>query len=40
MGAGTQEVTGTNAALLLWLARGDGIAVSSKEDLPVVPAWG
>jgi maleylpyruvate isomerase len=40
MGAGTQEVTGTNAALLLWLARGDGIAVSSKEDLPVLPAWG
>src|SRR5450631_532910 len=40
MGAGTQEVTGTNAALLLWLARGDSTGVSSKDALPVLPAWG
>jgi len=40
IGAGTQEVTGTNAALLLWLARSDGIAVSSKDALPVLPDWG
>jgi maleylpyruvate isomerase len=37
---GAQEVTGTNAAILLWLARGDGGGVSGKEDLPVLPAWG
>ena len=40
VGAGTQEVTGTNAALLLWLARGDSAGVSSKDALPVLPAWG
>jgi maleylpyruvate isomerase len=39
-GGGTQEVTGTNAALLLWLARGDNHGVFSKEFLPVLPAWG
>jgi len=40
MGAGTQEVTGTSAALLLWLARGDGAGVSSEDALPELPAWG
>jgi len=40
LGEGTQEVTGTNAALLLWLARGDGSGVSSEGALPVLPAWG
>ena len=40
IGAGTQEVNGTNAALLLWLARGDGARVSSKDALPVLPSWG
>jgi maleylpyruvate isomerase len=39
-GEGTQEVTGTSAGLLLWLARGDGAAVSSPEPLPGLPAWG
>ena len=40
IGAGTQEVTGTDAALLLWLARGDGAGVSSQDALPALPAWG
>jgi maleylpyruvate isomerase len=40
VGEGTQEVTGTNATLLLWLARGDERGVTSQEVLPVLPAWG
>lgn len=40
IGEGTQEVTGSNAALLLWLARGDGAGVSSETALPQLPAWG
>jgi maleylpyruvate isomerase len=40
LGEGAQEVTGTNAALLFWLARGDGARVFSKEELPALPAWG
>jgi maleylpyruvate isomerase len=40
MGAGTQKVTGTNAALLLWLARGDGAGVSGDDALPELPPWG
>jgi maleylpyruvate isomerase len=40
IGAGTQDVTGTNAGLLLWLARGDGAGVSSRDTLPELPAWG
>lgn len=40
LGEGTQKVTGTNAALLLWLARGDGTGVSSQGALPELPAWG
>jgi maleylpyruvate isomerase len=37
---GAQEVTASNAALLLWLARGDGTGLSSDAPLPVLPAWG
>jgi maleylpyruvate isomerase len=37
---GTQEVIGTNAAILLWLARGDGAGVRSTQALPELPAWG
>ena len=37
---GAQDVTGSNAALLLWLARGDAAAVSSEAALPALPAWG
>ena len=40
IGDGAQEVTGSNAALLLWLARGDGAGVSSAAPLPGLPAWG
>ncbi|MEP7193251.1 MAG: maleylpyruvate isomerase family mycothiol-dependent enzyme [Actinomycetota bacterium] len=40
IGTGTQEVTGTNPGLLLWLARGDGAGVSSQDALPELPAWG
>jgi len=40
LGEGTQEITGTNAALLLWLTRGDGSGVSSQGALPELPAWG
>ena len=35
-----QDATGTNAALLLWLARGDGAGVTSDAPLPGLPAWG
>jgi maleylpyruvate isomerase len=37
---GAQEVTGSNAALLLWLARGDAAGVSGDAALPALPAWG
>jgi maleylpyruvate isomerase len=40
MGQGTQEVSGTNSALLLWLARGDGNRLRSQQALPELPAWG
>jgi maleylpyruvate isomerase len=40
IGDGAQDVTGTNAALLLWLARGDGGEVSSEAPLPGLPSWG
>jgi maleylpyruvate isomerase len=40
IGEGAQEVTGTNAALLLWLARGDQAGVSGKAPLPLLSAWG
>ena len=37
---GGQVVTGSNAALLLWLTRGDGAGVSSNAVLPKLPSWG
>jgi maleylpyruvate isomerase len=40
IGEGAKDVTGTNAALLLWLARGDEAGVSSDSALPQLPAWG
>jgi maleylpyruvate isomerase len=40
IGDSAQEVTGSNAALLLWLARGDGARVSSEAPLPRLPSWG
>jgi maleylpyruvate isomerase len=40
MGDGDQEVVGSNAALLLWLARGRPGGVSSDAPLPRMPAWG
>jgi maleylpyruvate isomerase len=40
LGEGAQDVSGTNAALLLWLARGDPRGVSSESALPQMPAWG
>lgn len=40
IGDGAQDVTGTNAALLLWLARGEGGGVSSEAPLPGLPSWG
>ena len=40
IGEAAQEITGSNAALLLWLARGDGAGLSSQSVLPHLPAWG
>ena len=40
LGDGAQDVRGTNAALLLWLARGEGHGVSSAVPLPGLPSWG
>lgn len=40
IGAGAQIVTGSNAALLLWLARGQTDQVSSESPLPGLPSWG
>jgi maleylpyruvate isomerase len=40
LGDGKQQVSGTNAALLLWLARGEGHGISSTAPLPRLPAWG
>ena len=40
LGEGAQEVTGTNAALLSWLARGNDGGVTSEQPLPRMPAWG
>jgi maleylpyruvate isomerase len=37
---GHQVVTGSSAALLLWLTRGDGVGVSSDAPLPGLPSWG
>ena len=40
IGDGAQNVTGSNAALLLWLARGEAAGVSSEAALPGLPSWG
>ena len=40
LGDGAHDVSGTNAALLLWLARGRAYGVSSAAPLPVLPSWG
>jgi maleylpyruvate isomerase len=40
MGQGTQEVSGTNPALLAWLTRGDTDGLRSQHALPELPAWG
>lgn len=40
IGDGSQVVTGSNAALLLWLTRGNGAGVSSHAGLPRLPSWG
>jgi len=37
---GGQEVSGPQAALLLWLSRGVGDGVRSDAALPALPAWG
>jgi maleylpyruvate isomerase len=37
---GAVDVTGSNAALLLWLARGNDAGVTSKAPLPGLPSWG
>jgi maleylpyruvate isomerase len=37
---GAHVITGTNAGLLLWLARGDDSGVSSEAPLPGLPSWG
>ena len=40
IGGGAQEFTGTNAAILLWLTRGNGATLSGQELLPTLPSWG
>jgi maleylpyruvate isomerase len=40
IGDGRQVVTGSNAALLLWLTRGNGAGLSSNAGLPRLPSWG
>lgn len=40
IGDGHQLVRGSNAALLLWLTRRDGVGVSSDAPLPGLPTWG
>lgn len=40
IGGGAQEVTGSNASLLLWLTRGNGATLSGQELLPTLPSWG
>ncbi|MEO6142757.1 MAG: maleylpyruvate isomerase family mycothiol-dependent enzyme [Dermatophilaceae bacterium] len=40
IGEGAPEVTGSNAALLLWLARGQESGVTSEAPLPALPSWG
>lgn len=40
IGQGAKDVTGSNAALLLWLARGDEAGISSVAALPKLQVWG
>ena len=40
IGEGAPEVTGSNAALLLWLARGREVGVTSEAPVPGLPSWG
>lgn len=40
LGDGAQQMSGSNAALLLWLTRGADAGVSSDDALPALPAWG
>ncbi|NMM22713.1 MAG: maleylpyruvate isomerase family mycothiol-dependent enzyme [Phycicoccus sp.] len=40
IGDGRQVVTGSNAALLLWLTRGNGAELASNAALPRLPSWG
>jgi maleylpyruvate isomerase len=40
IGDGATYVTGTRAALLLWLARGRADSVTADAPLPALPAWG
>ena len=40
LGDGAQHISGANAALLLWLSRGQRNGLTSAEPLPALPAWG
>lgn len=40
LGVAGGTVCGSPAALLLWLARGDGCGVSTDGALPALPSWG
>ncbi|CAN5743854.1 MAG: maleylpyruvate isomerase family mycothiol-dependent enzyme [Actinomycetota bacterium] len=40
LAGGGQEVHGTPAALLLWLARGSPSGISSDRAVPTLPSWG
>jgi maleylpyruvate isomerase len=40
LGDGAQHISGTNAVLLLWLARGQEYGLTSAAPLPVLPSWG
>lgn len=40
VGGGGQEVTGTDAQLLTWLARGVDLGLSSDRPVPAPPSWG
>ena len=40
VGDGSQQVAGTRAALLSWLARGVDLGLSSDRPVPAPPSWG
>jgi len=40
LGGGAQHISGTNAVLLLWLARGQEYGLTSAAPLPRLPSWG